>query len=211
MATATTARTINSGLTVVGSAYPALNIRSGINSAVKAPSKKSKTPYGDMLLDITNQQQQLYDQLYRPLNQRLIQDVNSTAIVDQAKQEASAVDSGKYIARSQRQQLRYGLNATPQEQEAINYQQQLGGALTSDGNINNARVKQQERNEQLRSELVNISRGISAQAMDSATNAAGAESTRKSTNANIQAQNTAAEKGVYGAIGSMALMALMMM
>lgn len=173
--------------------------------------KKSDTPYGDMLLGITEEQQQLYDQVYRPLNKKLIDGVNSTAIVDQAKQEAGAVDAGKYLSRMQRQQLRYGLSATPSESAAIDYQQQLGASLTADGNINNARVKQQERNDQLRNELIGVSRGIATQAMDSATNAANAEGNRNSTNASIRAQNNAAEKNTYGTIGSMALMALMMM
>ena len=171
----------------------------------------SKTQYGDMLVEVTRQQQQFYDEVYRPLNQRLIKDVNSTEIVDQAKADNAAIDVGKYNARAMRQQLRLGLAATPEQQKEVDYQQKLGASLTADGNINTARVQQVERNEQLRNELVSVSRGIATQAMDGITTAAGNEGNRNATNANIRAQNTAAEKQTYATVGSMALMVLMMM
>lgn len=171
-------------------------------------SPKSKTPYGDMLGQIQEEQQQFYESAYQPLAADLIADVNSTAIVDAAKEATNAYSAERTAARGARQRARLGVTGTPAEQTLSGYKAQLGATVTSDAAINQARVQQQERNTALRNDLINISRGIQTSAINSATNAAQAEASRNIANEQASAQNKAARNQLYGSIAAMALMLL---
>lgn len=174
-------------------------------------SSDSKTPYADMLGNIQREQRGFYDKSYRPLAQGLIADVNSTKLVDTAKASAAVDRTEMDKARAQRQRLRLGMNVSSSDQSLADYSTEMNRGLTNEGNINASRVKQEERNQGVREELINVSRGIATSAMNSAVNAANQEGSRNSANANIKAQNSAAKTQTMTSVAGMALMALMMM
>lgn len=169
---------------------------------------KSKTPYADMLGQIQEEQQKFYEEAYRPLGREMVADVNSTAIVDAAKAGTSSYSAERTAQRGARQRARLGITGTPSEQAMSEYQASLGATTTADGAINQARVQQKERNDALRTDLLNISRGIQTSAINSATNAATTEANRNATNANAAAQNKTARNAATGTLASLALMAV---
>jgi hypothetical protein len=175
------------------------------------PKSDSKTPYADMLAGIQEEQRAMYESMYRPVAQGLIKDVNSTKLVDTAKASAAVDRTEADQARAQRQRLRLGMNVSSSDQALADYSVGLNRSLTNEGNINASRVAQEERNQGVRNELINVSRGIATSAMSSAVNAAQAEGSRNSANAQLAANNDAAKTQTMTSVASMALMALMMM
>ncbi len=167
------------------------------------------TPAGDQLGQIQQQQQAMYNQVYRPAAQKLIKDVNSTALVDSAKATASVDNTEINYQRGVRQRARMGVTATAGQNSAADYNTKLGTTLTNDGNINRAHIVQKERNDALLGDLVNVSRGISTDAINSASSAAGSEGQRDANNANIAAQNKAQQNQTRGSIAAMAIMMMM--
>jgi len=168
----------------------------------------SSTP-DDKLVQVAQQEDKHYQDTYRPLNQQLISEVNSTKMVDSAKKAAA----GQYTAglrRNERQRERYGYNDTALDDY---YQgEAVSGAkgLSYDTTVNNSRVDQYERNVGLRNELINMSRGISKDATDGMTTASRLKTQRDNNNANISAQNSAAKSSFIGQAGGMLATAAML-
>ena len=195
-------------LGVLPSAVNSVALRAGTSLVSRL---KSSTPSAsDTLASIKDQQQALYDTLYRPAAQKLIASTNSTELVDAAKKSAGADVFAVNKARGARQKARYGVATTAAEETLGDYKAELGNTLTNVGNIDNAYVAQGERNDNVANALVGISRGISADAINGATSAAQAENNRKMTNNNIDAQNKAATTQLAGSAAAMGLMILCM-
>lgn len=169
------------------------------------------TKYGDMLGQIQQQEQQFYTDAYRPLARKLVDSVNSTELVDTAKRTTGTYSAERTAARGARQLARMGIQASARDSDMNAYNARLGNVALTDGTINQSRVDQQQRNDALRTDLVNISRGIASSATDSAINAAQAEGNRNNANANISAQNKAARNNTTGQLAGMALTALLLM
>ena len=172
-----------------------------------APKKDEKAT--DILAQVGQEQQDYYNSVFRPEAQRLINDVNSTAIVDSAKAAAGVDRTEANRARALRQRQRLGVSLTARDQDMQQYQQRLGDVVTNDGNVNNAYVAQQERNDSTRAELVNIGRGITTSSINGLTTAASNQNARDMNNANIQHQNNVAEKQQTAAIVSMLAMMIL--
>ncbi len=170
--------------------------------------KKSKTPYSDALANVTEQQQAYYNESYRPVAQGLIADTKSTAIVDAAVKEASVDNTAAINARRSRQKARLGVATAGTDKSLGAYSTSMSRTLQSDGAVNEARVQQGERNDALVDDLVGISRGISADALNGMQTATANESSRNSTNASIKAQNSAARTSMLGSAAGLALMFL---
>lgn len=167
---------------------------------------KNKTPYADMLAEITQQQQDYYNSSYRPVAQGLIKDTQSTAIVDAAEKAVSVDNTAAINARRNRQKARLGVGETGVNTELGNYDATLNRSLQTDGSINDARIQQDERNTSLTNDLVGVSRGIATDALDGMKTASANESSRNAVNANAKAQNTAQRNQLLGSAASMALM-----
>lgn len=169
----------------------------------------SNTPYADMLGNIQSEQQDLYDAVYRPVAQQFITGVNSTALIDSAKESAGVDRVAANTARGARQVARLGVTATPAQSLNADYAARLGATVTNDGNINKARADQQTRNDAVRTEVINIGRGIAKDSTNSAISAAASETSRNNTNSSIDAQNTAARNQTFGTLAGMAIMMMM--
>lgn len=209
MATATSPRFVALGDTnQVSTPTPQRRVGFGDRwrSDTRVRTPKSNTPYADMLASIKAEQREFYESAYQPLLGRMVEDVNSTAIVDAAKEATSEYSADRAAARGARRRARLGVTGTAGEAALAEYQAQLGQATLADASVNQARVKQKERNDALRTDLINISRGIQSSAIDSAANAASSEGARNAANANADAQNKAARNQTYGTLAAMALM-----
>ena len=189
--------------------HTGLDVSDKYRDGVVRPKETSKTPYGDMLGEINRQQQEYYTQQYRPVAQGLIADTKSTAIVDAATKEASVDNTSSINARRDRQKTRLGVTTGGAGAVLGDYNTKLNRTLQADGSINEARLQQDERNTALTNDLVGISRGIASDAMNGMTSASGNEAGRNSTNANIKAQNKAAQTQMAGSAAAMLLMMFM--
>lgn len=159
-----------------------------------------------MQISLAKQEDKHYQDTFRPLNQELIADTNSTAMVDSAKQNAT----GQYkdgLRRNERQRSRYGYNETALDKQ--HQQDTAAGAegLTYDTLVNSARVDQYERNVGLRGDLMNLSRGIATSATEGMSTAANLQANREMNNDNIAAQNKASKYSFMGQAGGMMLTA----
>ena len=151
-----------------------------------------------------------YDNVFRPHNKKLIADVDSTELVDTAKNNADRrYDESQ--ARSKRQRERLGVAETALDRTRNEYDSALAKGLNFDTLVNNSRVDQYERNVGLRNELVNTSRGIAKEATDGLSTAATLQTQRENNNESIKAQNKAARNQTAGQLAGMAMMAVMMM
>ena len=151
-----------------------------------------------------------YDDLYRPVNRQLVNDVDSSRLIDSAKDNANkGYNSGQQ--RGLRQRQRRGINATALDRSRQKTTSQQGKGLNFDTQVNNSRIAQFERNDGLRTEMVNLSRDLSAQATTGLGAAAQNATARENANNSIDAQNDAAKAQMTGTVASTALMAAMIL
>lgn len=160
-----------------------------------------------MLSDVAKSEQQNYNDTYRPLNESMVADVNSTKLVDIAKTKTAPAYAAAE-ARTQRNGLRYGGGATALDKAVQVEDSNISRTTTADHAVNTARFDQYERNTGLRNELINTSRGISSQATDGLGIAAQLQSSRQNANDQAKAQNSAGKTQLLGSLAGMALMAL---
>lgn len=113
--------------------------------------------------ELTRREIARYDQLVVPAQQELINSLYDTSIVDDAKANAGeGFDAAR--ARAERHRRRYGLRATgAAEQEAVRASQRQE-ALDYDSSVNEARIEQKTRNDNIRRDLIDVGRGIAANA-----------------------------------------------
>ena len=158
-----------------------------------------------VLSDVSNQQEQYYNDTFRPVNQELIGEVGSTNLVDTAEQNADK-NFSRGLRRNERQRKRYGYTDTALDARDQQTSSAMNRGLNYDGLVNNSRVAQYERNVGLRNEMINTSRGISADAMSSLSAAAQMATQRNNTNDNLAAQNSAAKSQLAGSLAGMMMM-----
>ena len=151
-------------------------------------------------------EQAFNQEVFRPQLRELVDEVDSTELVDEAKAVAGT-RAEQAEERSNRQLRRFGVTPAAFARERNQVDDNFSKALSSDGLINRARFKQDQRNRGLRDELVNISRGVANSATDSLSQAASLQNQREITNDNIDAQNDAARNQLFGQLGGAALSA----
>jgi hypothetical protein len=151
-----------------------------------------------------------YQQDYVPVEDKLIASLNDTSIIESAKERAGlGFESAQ--GRAKRDQRRYGVRTG-----AIDAREQNVGFLASKARssadiVNNARLDQFDRNRTLRNELINIGRGVAADANAGFANSAAMKTQRDNTNATIDANARAQRISTVGSLASTALMAAMVL
>ncbi|WP_067586398.1 hypothetical protein [Endozoicomonas ascidiicola] len=144
------------------------------------------------LSKVANLDQAYYDQTYRPLNREIIGSINSTELVDAAKNNANAsFEQGEQ--RSDRMLERYGMNLNSLEQAEDTRRSASSKSLNYDNVVNGSRMAQYDRNVGLRNEMISIGRGIDNSAHNQLQNAAGLQTQRENANRQIEAQNKSAK------------------
>ena len=147
-----------------------------------------------------------YEQIYRPINKKMIESVNSTDMVDSAKANAnSGFDGAK--ARERRMAERYGMNYTQLQRNEINHRNNAARSLNYDDSVNQRRLAQYERNTGVMNQMVAVGRGIDTSANQQLTNAANLQTQRDNNNRQLAAQNSAAKSQMIGSVASAGIMA----
>ncbi len=180
---------------------------SGFIAAVKAEQDKKRFNRDgtvnnigkpdDILSAINDVQKKEYQDNYRALNKQMMDTVNSTTLVDEAR-----VDADRFFdqaeGRGERMAGRYGINYTPFERAEVTRRGEAARGLNYDHMINMARRHQYERNTLVRDNLLAVSDGLQTSTLGQLETAATLQMQREHANRQIAAQNQAARFGMIG-------------
>ncbi len=162
------------------------------------------------LADLAAAEDARYKQDYVPVEDDAIRSLHDMSIVKQAR--ANAGEGFNAVkGRFNRARSRYGV-----AQRAIDTREQeqgfqLAKSKTLADTVNNSRLEQFDRNRGFRNELINIGRGVAADAQGNITDAAGLKTSRDNSNRAAAANAKAQRTGAIGSIASTALYAAMVM
>lgn len=137
------------------------------------PNNPQKT-----LAYVTDQLQKRKNDLFWPLEDRLIKSMNDRSLIGQAGTDAAqAADRMKGVTLRTLQ--RTGAQLTPAQQAAMAHMGKLDKSLQVADAQNNARLDVQERNDTIMNTLLNNSRALTGQSIDGLTTASSLQSQRK--------------------------------
>jgi len=157
------------------------------------------------LADITRQNNEIYNQVYVPVEDQVISELSENNITAGAKAKAEAgFDSTQ--ARNQRGLSRYGIELSQLQQREFARQASLSRSLTVDAAVNDAELAQRERDDNLRNELINIGRGVAQEAQSSFSDASALQTQREANNAAGKASQKAAGAQMIGTAASAAIL-----
>lgn len=167
-----------------------------------------KVTADNLALEAAYKEEKRYQDTYRPLNQELMAEKNSTAIMDSARKTLSdATDAAD--ARRRRQLGRYGVTETAYDTVENRRRNKISDALNNSATMGAATLAQHERNEALRNELINMGRGISQSGHSGLSEAASMETQRRNQQAMAEAQHDAAKTQMIGTGTGLLLMYLL--
>jgi len=152
----------------------------------------------EIFADTLKAEEARYQELYRPLNQQIMSRIGDNSIVDAANKSLDDAIGVKQQQRRARQMDRYGVTETAAQAVQNNKLTSLDDALTRTNIMADARVKQHDRDNMLRSELINLGRGISRSGMDGLNTAANAEAQRNMIQSQADAQKSAQKMQMTG-------------
>lgn len=173
--------------------------------------KASSTSYDpeQELANLTQRDYDRYIEKFEPFENALLAARNSTALVDQARED-SATQARIAQEVSQRNIERYGgaglSNAQRQQQQRT---LQRGTALTKAGTVNNARVAQRELNQAVMADLINIGQGINRNAINMLSDGARMQHQRQQAYKNAKTSYNAQMTQLGGQVGSALLAAFL--
>lgn len=136
---------------------------------------------GNTLAKMAERDQQRHRQDYEPVEERLINSLRDTSVVDSASDRVadnSGADILRGLQRNSRDAKRLGFRRTASDNVSSLYDMQRGQAKDNAGTMNNARLNQFDRNRDLRNKLINVGRGVADQGMDGLGAAADNEAAR---------------------------------
>lgn len=177
----------------------------GAKNSSYSTTTTGKQSADQIAADVAQQEEERYQELYRPLNQELMQEVDSTELIDDAKGIAAQASSDQE-ARRKRNLARYGVSLDQLGQQEVARANKSNTALTLDTAVNQAADAQDQLNTNLQNELINIGRGISQSGQQGLTLAANLETQRNNYNSQLEAQQDAAASSLFGGVGSMMLL-----
>lgn len=140
-----------------------------------------------------------YEENYRPLNQKLMGELDTSPLLDAANAETKALRENGFndpsqLARLKRQAGRRGLGLTTGQVAASQRLNRFGNSLNVAKTLDDARLAEQDRKDNLRGEMINLGRGIATGGTSALLDAAKNETARNNTNKQLDAQNDAAKK-----------------
>jgi hypothetical protein len=148
-----------------------------------------------------------YQSIYRPIKQGLVDQVDSTALVDDARDEAQ-LGIGQATARAKRAMGRFGLSPDALQAQQQGYALNSMGASHTANTVNNAFVNQFDRNTQLRDTMINVGQESRQSALSKVQHAGQIENSIENQNRINKAQRSAAMTRFAGAaIGNVLSMA----
>ena len=147
----------------------------------------------------TRDEEARYQEIYRPVNQDLIAELGENRLLEAAKQEVGNYDPNESAQRVSREMGRVGGQVTAHQAERMADANKLTTAQDTSFTLDNARFSQRTFNDSLRTELINVGRGVSSSGNAGLQDAANSEAARDAANAQASAQ---AKAGRMQAIGT---------
>ena len=155
-----------------------------------------------LFADVAQQRDEFVRSYVRPFQDALIGQLDSTALVDQAPEDAAQQsDIQEGIAR--RNLSRYGVEETAATRNARNTSNQLTRNLAEADAVNNARLQQRTQNQNLLGQLVNLSLGADKTALGMLGQASSLQGARESAYTSAVASSKAQRYGFVGSLFSM--------
>ena len=155
-----------------------------------------------LFADVAQQRDEFVRSYVRPFQDALIEQLDSTALVDQAPEDAARQsDIQEGVAR--RNLSRYGVQETAATRNARNTSNQLTRNLAEADAVNNARLQQRTQNQNLLGQLVNLSLGADKTALGMLGQASSLQGARESAYTSAQASAKAQRYGFVGSLFSM--------
>lgn len=167
----------------------------------------SRSRAADDAAAVTRSQWQHYLTQFGPLEESLTADLNSEALVTQAR-ETAARQSVAGEASLGRTIDRYGMGNAPGAMQAqLERQRVLGDAESTAQAVNTARLDQRDRNTSLGASLMQVGRGVANQGLSGMGDVSTMEANRNAHNSNLKAQQKAQQNQTAGALATAAIYA----
>ena len=149
--------------------------------------------------NVAKDQQEFLIREFRPFEQALIESIDDTSLVDAVPQD---VEEQARIASEidERNRSRYGYTRTATEQQEVAREAQRTKSLGLAGGLNNARLAQRERNQNLLAQLVNIGQGLNRGSLGQMGSAAEMAINRRNAFTQAKAQAKAQRWGFLGSL-----------
>jgi len=149
--------------------------------------------------NVTQRQHNFLVREFRPFEQSLIDSVNDTSLIDAVPEE---VEEQSRISQEidERNRSRYGYNRTAVEQQEVAREAQRTKNIGLAGGLNNSRLAQRERNQNLLAQLVNIGQGLNRGSLGQMGSAAEMAINRKNAFTQAKAQSKAQRWGFLGSL-----------
>lgn len=144
------------------------------------------------------------ESMMAPQMQKLRDQVNSTELVDDAREDSAALAAGAQGAVS-RARSAGGASGTTRQQALEKYKAKLDANKAQVGAVNNATLNQSEINEQAQSKLDTINRDMKTSAMQVKLDAAKADQDYKMAQENLKTQKKNAKKSAFGQVAGTVL------
>jgi len=190
----------------------AANARNGGNSSggnsgggqQVASAVESGPSAGDTLASITRDELKNYLETYGEMEEGMLADTDSTAIIDSAKKSQVL---GQQVSSDiqQRTMSRYGATMTPAQLAASKRMSSLGDSASYAGAVNNSAIDQRDRNLGLKASLMGIGKEQLKVAMDGLGSAAGMDASREAAYQRDRASAHAANMNAIGTIFGMGM------
>ena len=180
----------------------AVNIGSVNYTPTTAPTLAEVDDPEQLFADVAQQRDEFVRSYVRPFQDALIEQLDSTALVDQAPEDAARQsDIQEGVAR--RNLSRYGVEETAATRNARNTSNQLTRNLAEADAVNNARLQQRTQNQNLLGQLVNLSLGADKTALGMLGQASSLQGARESAYTSAVASSKAQRYGFVGSLFSM--------
>tara|TARA_R100001460_G_scaffold108416_1_gene159521 strand:- start:11866 stop:12462 length:597 start_codon:yes stop_codon:yes gene_type:complete len=178
---------------------PYLDTMSGIADSFAEGGRitpNSDRPLGEvndpeqLFADIAEDRASFVEDVVRPYQDQLIEQLGSTDLIDQAAEDATS-RSRLQQEIDQRNLSRYGIREAGAARRARRTSAQLTGSLAQTDALNNARLQQRTANQNLLGQLVGLSLGVDQSTLSQLGQAASLQGARESAYTRAKAQQTA--------------------
>ena len=185
-----------------------INLTNVNNTA--SPFRQIHAGFGDnaaenALAQANNQSFQNYQQNFAPLIEGMIDNMNSTSLVDTAKENAGQL-LGRTTSMQNREASRSLSQLSPAQRMALQRRRDLNSKTQDNQNVNQARIDQDQLNFENMSNLMNIAVNNRQSATEGLANGTGLAANREQAYQNAKAQTRSTNTGLATTAAMAALM-----
>ncbi|WP_133060343.1 hypothetical protein [Parendozoicomonas haliclonae] len=163
-----------------------------------------------VLSQVQQEMDSFYNDHYRPNNKEIIASIGNGAILDAARENAGN-QYAKTLEQNERNLARYGMSRTAFDTEMAKHSAAVGASNASLGEVNQARIQQYERDNQIRQQMINQGRDMTGQAISGLSSASNNYASVENANAQSAAAAEAQQNQMMAQGVATAAMMVMMM